>query len=505
MNNLPSSYYEFLKRLKEVEVLGEVMGILSWDQETMMPKGANDARGLQKSLLSGMLHEKFTDKTFESLLTQIRKDLTNHKISDDVIEANLREFSRSYYRQTKVPKDLVEQISLVETQAHAAWVEAREKDQFGLFSPFLEQLVTLKKKESHFIDPARSPYDVQLEGYEVGLSSDFIAKVFSPLKNGLIELIHKISSSKKRPNTDLLKGYFDISKQKAFCLDIASALGFNSDCGRMDQSVHPFCGGGGMTDVRITTRFSEEDFLSCLFAVIHETGHALYEQGLPEKYRYQPVCSARSMAVHESQSLLWEKQVGLSREFWSYYLPLAKDTFKPALANASLDDFMFAISEVTPSFIRVDADEVTYPLHVILRFEIEKDLFEDNIKVTDIPQVWNKRMQEYLGVTPANNRDGCLQDVHWSLGLFGYFPTYNLGAIYASQIFQAIERDVPNIKADFSKNHFASLRKWLKINLHERGSILETPALIKEITGQALDGEIHLKRLQKKYGDFYGV
>jgi len=505
MTEISASYSELLERLKEVEVLGEVMGILSWDQETMMPKGANDARGLQKSLLSGMLHEKFTDKIFADLITRIRSELKSKNITDQIIEANLREFSRSYNRQTKVPKDLVEQISLVETQAHAAWVEAREKDQFALFAPFLEKLVALKKKESHCIDAARSPYDVQLEGYEVGLNSDTIAKIFSPLKDGLIDLIRKISSSKSKPNTEILKGRFDISKQKEFCQDIAGSLGFNSDCGRMDQSVHPFCGGGGMTDVRITTRFNEDDFLSCLFAVIHETGHALYEQGLPKNLRYQPICSARSMAVHESQSLLWEKQVGLSREFWTYYLPRAKETFDPALRNASLDDFMFAISEVAASFIRVDADEVTYPLHVILRFEIEKDLFEGKIEVSDIPQIWNKRMHEYLRITPATNRDGCLQDVHWSLGLFGYFPTYNLGAIYASQIFHAIERDNPKIKDDFSKNQFAPLRKWLRVNLHEKGSILETPALILEITGQALDAEIHLKRLQKKYGDYYGV
>lgn len=494
-------YQKFLAQLRDIGQLEEIMGLLSWDQETMMPEGALEGRAQQKATLAGIAHDRFTSPMLGEMARELAEDPAIK--SNPVASANLREFRRAYDRSVKVPTDLVQRLQRTETEAHAAWIEARAQNRFEQFAPHLETLLQLRREEAQAIDDRRHPYNVQLEKFEVGVDFETIAVLFEALKKGLLPLLDRIKGASHRPNAKVLAGRFEQGKQEIFLRSVIEAIGFDFKRGRLDVSVHPFCGGAGMSDIRMTTRFTDEDFHTSLAGAIHETGHALYEQGLDPAHRHEPVASARSMGVHESQSLLWEKHVGLSREFWNFYFPKAQALFAPALANTSLDDFYFALNEVTPSLIRVDADEVTYPLHVILRFELEKNLMTGEMKVEDLPQAWNAGMKKYLGLTPPTNREGVLQDVHWSMGLFGYFPTYNLGAIYASQMFRAAEKALPGLRADFAKGDFSRLKSWLNTQVHRRGSLLETHELIKTVCGENINVGAHLQRLTDKYGGLY--
>ena len=499
------TYQVWLETLKEVEQLGEIMGLLTWDQETMMPKGSIESRSKQKSALAGIIHEKFTSPELGEMAEKIQHELNNQNNEDPIANANLREFFRVYRRQTRVPKKLVQALSAAETKGHAVWNEALEKNDYRVFKPILKELVSLTREQSQAIDDSKPEYDVQLEKYEVGVSSAQISKLFDALKNQLIPFIGQIKDSENKPDESILTGSFPQPKQHEFAVKIAKAMGFDFKRGRMDISVHPFCGGCGPNDVRMTTRYRDNNFTESLTGIIHETGHALYEQGRNSNYAHEPVSDARSMGVHESQSLLWEKRVGLSYEFWQHFFPVAQKHFAPHLDSVSLDQFHRAINAVNPSFIRVEADEVTYPMHVILRFELEKSLLENEDEFNDLPERWNQKMKEYLGIVPADDRQGVLQDVHWSAGLFGYFPTYNLGALYSSQIFETAKKTIPDLLQNIAKGNFLELKKWLNTEVHEKGSLWETTQLIQEITGEEINPKIHMQYLKDKYSTLYDL
>jgi carboxypeptidase Taq len=452
------------------------------------------------------LHEKRTDpqlgSLIESLWSQGEEKLRAEGLNEWQI-ANIRDARRDYLKQTRIPKEIVEKMAQLSSRGYQVWVKARESNDFALFAPILTEWIALKKEASALIDASKSAYDVCLDEYERGLTTDRISLVFADLKAKLVPLLKKIIAQPKVDDSILTKGKFDLATQTKLSHQIAKEIGFNTENGRLDVSVHPFTGGPGPYDVRMTTRYREENLLEGLTGTVHETGHALYEQGRNSAYRDLPVSEPLSMGVHESQSLLWERMVALSRPFTERYWPVLQGNFK--LEAKSNDEIYKAFNAVLPGLIRVEADEVSYPMHIILRFEIERDLFAGTLKVENLPTVWNAKMKEYLGIDVPSNKLGVLQDIHWSGGAFGYFPSYTLGAIYACQIFHAAKVQLPELDTNIREANFAPLRKWLNVKIHERGSLYDDgEKLLEEVTGRKIDIDLFIRYLTEKYSKIYG-
>lgn len=499
----PKAYTDLAAKLRELDALNGINGLLGWDELVMMPEGAVGSRGAQKSALAGALYDKRTDPQLGALLKQL-KDATAEL--EPVQAAVVRDAYRSYTRETAIPKELAQRIAKLETDAYVAWVAARKASDFSQFAPYLQQWVDVNKQKAAAIDPAKPAYDVLLDDYEKGMTSARLDEIFAEVRKGLVPLIAELRSKGTPPADDWLKGTYDIDKQAALCKEVALELGFDTNNGRLDVSVHPFTGGAHPTDVRMTTRFKEHDLTEGLTGAIHETGHALYEQGrnLDKEWEGLPVNSALSMGIHESQSLFWERMVALSQPFAAWLLPRIRQHF-PDFPERSVPEFYEAINVMkSPSLIRVEADEVTYPMHIILRYEIERGLMDGSIKVEDVPKVWNAKMKEYLGTEPENDAQGCLQDVHWSAGLFGYFPTYSLGAMYACQIYEHAKQQLPDLDKQIEQGTFKPLREWLNDNIHRKGSFYASgDELMTAVTGNALQPQTFLSYLRNKYGKLY--
>ncbi|KAF6265951.1 putative carboxypeptidase [Scenedesmus sp. NREL 46B-D3] len=469
----------------------------------MMPQGSVGSRGAQKSALAGVLYDKRTEQQLGSLLQQLKAAAGE---LDPVQAAVVRDASRSYTRETAVPKELAQRIAQLETDAYVAWVSARKESDFSKFAPFLQQWVDVNKQKAAAIDPSLPVYDVLLDDYEKGMTSARLDEIFAEVRSGLVPLLAELREKGTPPDDGWLHGNYSIDRQAALCKEVALQLGFDTNNGRLDVSVHPFTGGSHPTDVRMTTRFKEGDLTEGLTGAIHETGHALYEQGrnLDAAWEGLPVNSALSMGIHESQSLFWERMVGLSEPFAQWLLPLISRHF-PDFPQRSAQDFYAAENVIkTPSLIRVEADEVTYPLHVILRYEIERGLMDGSIKVEDVPSVWKQKMKDYLGTAPEDDAKGCLQDVHWSAGLFGYFPTYSLGAMYACQIYAHAKQQLPDMERQVAAGDFKELREWLNEHIHRQGSLHPSgDALMTAVTGNALQPQVFLAYLRTKYSKLY--
>jgi len=500
VKDFKKSYQLLVERLEETAHLGSVMGIMHWDQEVIMPKGSTEARARQLAVLAGILHEKTTDPKIEELLNTLE---SNPEDCSEIERCNIRETRRHFDRHTKLPKSLVEEIAGTSSRGHQIWAKARAENKFEDFAPTLSRLVELKKEYARHIDPDLPAYDINMDDFERGFTMDKVDPIFDRLKQELIPLIRKIKESPYKPETDFLQGEFQIDRQEALGRRIAQDMGFDFDYGRMDVSVHPFCGGGDSTDVRITTRYRDDNFVESLYAVIHETGHGLYEQGRMADYRNLPVSEALSMGIHESQSLFWERMVAQQEGFCFHYLGLFNETFSNNFNEVSSRKFYEGINVSRPSFIRVEADEVTYPMHVILRYEIEKGLFDNSISVNDLPEIWNQKMEEYLGICPDTDTLGVLQDVHWSGGAFGYFPSYTLGAMFAAQFYHALQREHPEVEELISKGRFDTIKSWLNRKIHCKGKLLSSDELLKSVTGETLNPEIFLSYLKQKYATIY--
>lgn len=498
---MQETYQRLAKKLEDLGQLEQIMGILHWDQEVTMPRGAAQARAGQIAALAGVVHAKQTDPGIGELLDQLESgSLTD---LDAYEQCNIREARRAYDRQTKVPMDLVQELAELGSRGHHIWAKAREENRYSDFAPVLERLIELQKKWAHHIDPNKPPYDVLMDIYERGLTMEQVDPVFERLKVELIPLIRAIQESEYQPDTSFLHGKFSVAQQEKLGRTISEALGFDFDKGRMDVSVHPFCGGADPTDVRITTRYGSDNFMESLFAVIHETGHAMYEQGRMERDRALPVSEALTTGIHESQSLFWERMISKQKAFCEYYMDLFTQTFPDNLNGVDVQAFYEAINICRPSFTRVESDEVTYPMHIVLRYEIEKEIFNGTYAVSDLPEVWNNKMQEYLGIRPATDTEGILQDVHWSGGAFGYFPSYTFGAMYASQFYNAMKQDVPDLENWIREGRFQSIRKWLGQKIHVKGKLLSTEALMKEVTGETLNPSYFIAYLKNKYHEIY--
>jgi len=497
--------YEVLaSKLREISSLGGISGLLGWDEMTMMPAGAVQSRASQKKALASVLHEKSTDPVLGELLSKLEQaDLQS---VDAYQQANVREASRNYRKAVALSEELVRREAGLESRGYQTWVQARQAKDWKLFAPVLKEWVAARRERAAAIDASKPPYDVLADDYSTGLTADRIRTIFDEVKAGLLPFLAELRSKSTAPESSWLMGNFETDKQAELCKEIALALGFDLEKGRLDVSVHPFTGGAHPTDVRMTTRFQAQDVIDGIVGTIHETGHALYEQGRNVDHDGLPVSNAAGMAIHESQSLLWERMVGKSRPFATFLLPKLRQFFPEAFPEDKTDaDLYRALNVIRErSFIRVEADEVTYPMHIILRFEIEEGLIDGSIDVDDVPGIWRGKMKEYLGIEPEDDAEGCLQDVHWSAGLFGYFPTYTLGAMSAVQIFDAAKQELPGLDKDMALGDFTKLREWLREKVHSVGSLHPTADdLLLAVTGKPLEPQIFLRYIREKYSEVY--
>lgn len=488
--------------LAEVADIGNAEALLSWDQQTYMPKGGGEARGHQLATLTKIAHEKFTGGEVGRLLGELEKEY-GEAPADSETGALLRLTRHDYDRKCRVPADFVSEFALTTSRAFEAWVKAREAADFALFRPHLEKVVELCKRYVSFFPPADHPYDVLLDQYERGMKTARVKEIFAALRPKQVELIRAIT---ERPQVDdsFLREPFDERQQWDFGVRVVSAFGYDWQRGRLDRSAHPFTTNFSIDDVRITTRFEKDNPTASLFGTMHEAGHGLYEQGVAPSFERTPLAGGASLAVHESQSRLWENLVGRSRPFWEHFYPEYQRSFS-ALAGVGLDSFYRAINRVEPSLIRVNADEATYNLHVMLRLEIEIGLIEGAVAVKDLPELWNSRMEEYLGLTPPDDAKGVLQDVHWSYGSIGYFATYALGNLISAQLWERLAADRPEIDDELRRGDFAPLLGWLREKIHVHGQVYEPEELVKRATGSPIDPAPYLRYLEKKYGEIYGL
>lgn len=495
MNRTFQSFRNLTHNLADLKAMGS---ILSWDQETMMPSKGAASRARLRATSAAIYHEKLTDSSLEDLMSQLEdSDL------EDWQRRSLQEMRREQRKALRVPRRLVQELAETASTAYEFWVKARNESRFDTFAPWLKKLLDLKREEARCLELSSSLYESLLDEYEPEMKEPALEAIFGQVRPYLSKLVERVRSSSVYSKVKRLEGNFPIALQERFGRDVLTAMGFDWQAGRLDQSPHPFCTGFSPQDVRITTRYQQENFTAALFGVIHEGGHALYEQGLDPSHCGLPICEAISLGIHESQSRLWENQVGRSRAFWNFWLPPLKETFSGELKDISMDEFILSANLVEPSPVRVTADEVTYGLHIILRFELEKALLNGDVDVEDLPTEWNARMNEYLGIKPVNDAEGVLQDIHWSHGLIGYFPTYLLGNLYAAQLMDQAERSIPDLEQHIAEGNFSPLRTWLGTNVHSVGKTLSAEELIIKITGEPLNPGFFLKYLETKFGDLY--
>jgi len=493
------TYEEFLDSVERLGNLQHVTRILNWDQEVMMPEEGTPSRSGQLSAVSAVQHDLLTDEQLGDMLDELEAaDL------DDDQQAVVREVRRKHDRATSVPSELVEEISRTASDAHPKWQQAREEDDFSIFAPSLEKLVDLRREYAEHIDPDRDPYEVLFEEYEPYLGIDTAERVLTRLRDELAPLIEDIRASDADLATDAFEGTYDVDTQEELTRAVLDDLDYNWDRGRLDTAPHPFTS-GNQFDSRITTRFDETDPLGALMSTIHEFGHATYGLGLPDEHYATPLGQSRDMTVHESQSRLWENHVGRSKAFWERFLPTMQDHF-PGLEDVTPSEAYEAANQVyEDNLIRVEADELTYHMHIVVRFEIERDLIRGDLDVEDVPEVWNDKYEEYLGVRPDTDAEGVLQDIHWSHGDFGYFPTYSLGSVLAAQLYATAEEEIDDLDGELREGDVGPLHDWLTETIHRHGCRYTTDDLIREATGEEYTADYFLEYANEKYGELYDL
>ncbi len=504
--NAKQGYDELIKTSREIGLLESIGSLLSWDEQALLPPKATAFRADQVSLIARMHHEQFTAPRIDELLNQIAdSDIARDGESD--AGANVREIRRAYDRARKIPASLVEELAKTAVMGQHAWAEARSKSQFSMFEPWLSKTLDLKRQEAKCVGyPSGNPYDALLDTYEPHENAANVQKVFDSFRPQLVDLIGRIAGSGKKAPMEILERKYPAAVQEKLGREAATAFGFDFQAGRLDTSVHPFCSGIGTGDTRMTTRYDEKHFPGAFFGILHETGHCLYEQGLLKAEHFgTPLGDSISLGIHESQSRMWENLVGRSRAFWKWYFPKAKAALPDVLRDVSEENWFWAVNDIRPSYIRVEADEATYNLHIMLRFELEQAMLRDEVKPKDVPAAWNEKFKKYVGLTPPDDKQGCLQDIHWSGGSIGYFPTYSLGNLYGSQFFDQARKDLGDLDAMFAKGEFKPLLDWLRKNIHCHGKRYTASQLVKKVTGKPLSAEPLMKHLSKKAKELYGV
>jgi len=494
----PEAYDELLSEIEQVNAVDSATEILSWDQQVMMPEGGTPARSKQLSTLSSLSHDLLVDGPVGDLLDR----LEDESLTDEQA-AVVREVRRQYVRAERVPSDLVEEISEATSEALGAWESARENDDFEEFAPHLERLVDLKRQYAEHIDPDADPYAVLFADYEPCLPLSQAESILDELRETLVPLIEDIRASETTIATDAFEGTFDTDTQEDLSRKVLTLLNYDFDRGRLDVSTHPFTS-GNQFDCRVTTRFDESDPIGALTSTIHEFGHAYYTLGLPDDQFGSPLGDHRNLSVHESQSRLWENHIGRSEAFWELLLPMFKEAF-PEADLSPRAAYEAANQVYDENFIRVEADELTYHLHIIVRFEIERELIGGDLAVEDVPERWNELYEEYLGITPPSDAMGCLQDIHWSHGSFGYFPTYSLGSVMAAQLYEAAESEIGDLETKTKEGESEPLGEWLRENIHQHGQRYETNDLVVEATGEDFSADAFVDYVTEKYGELYDL
>ncbi|MCF7796757.1 MAG: carboxypeptidase M32 [Lentisphaeria bacterium] len=503
-----SALENVLNELKKISYLRGAEALLSWDQETYMPEGAGDARSNQIAHISTLLHNTLVGETMSKNLGEL-VDLGSGKIRDESLPAReqrrLKEIWRDYHHAAALPSEFVEEVSKHASRSQQLWVKARQANDFSMFQPSLEKTVEYKHREIEYLGKLDTPYDTLLDEFEPHMTSAKVTELFSEIRSRLVPLIQDITAVKDRVDNSILKKDYPIEQQWDFGMSMLKAMGFDMVYGRQDKSAHPFTTSTHPTDVRVTTRLMANDLKSALLSTLHEGGHGLYEQGLPGEEADNPFGEAISLGIHESQSRLWENLVGLSRPFWAFAYPKLQEYFPESLTNVPEDDFYKAMNKVEPSLIRVEADEATYNLHIMVRYEIEKLLINENYPVAKLPELWNDKMEEYLGIRPDKDANGVLQDVHWSFGAIGYFPTYTLGNLYSAMWFNQAQQEIRDLNGKMAQGDLLPLRDWLREKIHRHGRSKTADELVREITGEELSAKPFLDYLEKKYQGIYGL
>lgn len=501
-----AQFVELKNRLNEIADLNKIGQVLNWDQQTMMAPKGGTVRAEQMATLGRIAHEKFTSADIGQLLDNLRDyEATLPYDSDDA--SLIRVARQDYEKQKRVPSDLRAEMTRTAAVARQAWVEARIKSDYSIFLPHFEKNIALKFKYVECFPASDHVYDLLLDDFERGMKTAEVKAIFDALKKDLIPLIAKIRERGNVVDDSCLHGHFPIDQQREFALSILAYFGFNADSWRLDPTVHPFASNSATTDIRITTRYYEDFINPSLFGAMHECGHGLYENGVSPTLERTLLCRGASNGLHESQSRMWENLVGRSRPFWKFFYPRLQAAFPDQFGNVEMETFYRAINRVQPSFIRVEADEATYALHIILRFEMEQEIMEGKLALRDVPAAWNARMKEYLGVEVPASRDaqGCLQDVHWSGGMVGYFPTYQLGNIISAQIWEKALVDLPDLYDQFARGEFMPLREWLREKLHRHGRKFSPKETLERLVGGPIDVAPYIRYLQNKFGEIYGV
>ncbi len=495
-------YQQFRKMVGEIFDLDAVVSVLEWDQQTYMPSGGAQVRAMQIATVYRLWHEKLTGDEFSAALEAAKGETANLDPDSDEVRI-IRHMQREVDKWRKVPSEWVSEFKRTTTLAHQAWEEARANDDFKHFQPHLEKIVKLRRQYSECFAPYDHPYDPLLDYFEPGMKTSDVKAVFDELRPRQVELVREITERGTPVDDAVLHQDYDEGKQWDFGVEVIKALGYDFDRGRQDRAAHPFTTEFGIGDVRITTRFDPKYLGTALFGTIHEAGHAMYGQGMSPSLDRTHLLNGASYGVHESQSRMMENLVGRSRPFWVAFYPRLQQYFPSQLGEVDLETFYRAINKVEPSLIRVEADEATYNLHIMLRFEIETELAENKLSVADLPEVWNSKMEEYLGLTPPNDADGVLQDVHWSSGYIGYFATYSLGNLMASQFWGKMKEDIPDLTDQIERAQFAEMLAWLRENIHQHGAKFEPLELLQRVTGDTMSVEPYLRYLSGKYRDIY--
>ena len=500
--NVTSGLRALREYLGQVEDLDAAAALLEWDQETCMPPKGAEARGLQLATVKGLSHRIFTARKLGSLLARLQ-DVREQLDPDDakLVDETLYDYERA----RRLPESFVKEFAEEQSKAFHTWLKARKQSDFALFRPHLEKLVGLSRHRADLLGYEGLRYNALLEDYERGARAEDLRGLFATLAGRQGEIVRRIAQAHTQADPSWLNQQWDEEAQWAVSIRVLKDMGYDLEAGRQDKSAHPFTTRVHLNDVRITTRTHKDQLFSGLLASLHEGGHALYEQGFLPKDARTTLAQGSSLGMHESQSRMWENIVGRSRPFWRHYLPLLREQFPGQLAGVAAEEIYQAVNQVKPSLIRVEADECTYNLHIVIRFEIEVDLLEGNLAVADVPRVWNEKMKAYLGLDVPDDAQGCLQDVHWSHGAFGYFPTYALGNLYATQIFEAMLKDLADLWQQVENGSFLSMREWLREHVHRLGRRKTTPELIREISGVAPNAEPYLRYLDAKYGSPHGL
>lgn len=504
MSDAKQAYQQLVSTLRDIATGDSIGSLLSWDEQTQMPPQGAELRADQSALIARLSHQRLTSPQTGELLAAVEgSELVSDPDNDEAV--NIREVRRTYDRAVKLPSSLVEELSRTAVLAQHAWIDARKRSDYPTFQPWLSKMLDLKRQEAACVGYTGHLYDALLDLYEPGETTEGLRRVFDELRAPLVDLVARIAQSTRKAPIHLLQRHFPAAQQAQLARETAECMGFDFSAGRLDIAIHPFCSGIGPGDCRMTTRYDEAYFGDAFFSVLHETGHALYEQGLPPIHWGSPRGEAVSLGIHESQSRMWENLVGRSRPFWRFFFPKVRQAFPEVTGDITEDQWVLAVNDVRPSFIRTDADEVTYNLHILMRFELEQAMLTGELAVPDIPAAWNEKTKKYLGLTVPDDARGCLQDIHWSIGSLGYFPTYTLGNLYAAQFYEQARRDIAGLDEQLSQGQFTPLLGWLRGRIHSQGKRFRARQLVKRVTGQDLSAGPLLGHLSSKAAEWYGV